>query len=168
MAEITVTSGDLANGRPTPSADPLTRAVRRAFPGAWFVTAGPQSLTVIDRDGTREHPLPDEVQAIMATWREWPDRVRPFRFTLPEAVARPALSRTPLPPPAPPRPVTVLATPRPEPAAPRGRCGQAMGWRGEKRCGRPAGHTPGLHLSEEACERRARANAARTAVRSAS
>jgi hypothetical protein len=71
MPEITVTSGDLANSRPVPSANPLARAVRRAFPSAWWVTAGLGCVQVCDRDGGRE----------------WPDRTQPFRFTLPDGPA---------------------------------------------------------------------------------
>jgi hypothetical protein len=87
MPEITVTSGDLANSRPVPSANPLARAVRRAFPSAWWVTAGLGCVQVCDRDGGREYQLPDEVQAAMAAWRKWPDRTQPFRFTLPDGPA---------------------------------------------------------------------------------
>lgn len=84
MPEITVTSWDLANGRPTPSANPLARAVRRAFPGARWVTAGLGCVQVCDRDGQHEHQVPDKVSAALASWCEWPDRAKPFRFTLPD------------------------------------------------------------------------------------
>jgi len=168
VPEITVTGADLAMGGPWPSGNPVARAVRRALPDAWWVTAALRSATVIGRDGTREYRLPDEAAAALARWYDRPREAQPFLFAVTGAdlIVRPAKPPALLAPPSPLRPVTVLAITvlagRRRPPAMRGgpRCGQSMGWRGEKRYGRPAGHPGTVHLSEEACERQAQQQAA--------
>lgn len=76
-------NGEDVNGAvATPSANAIARAVRRAFPDAWWVVASRGWLEITGKDGTRAWRLKGEsILSLAAALRG--DRIRTFSFILP-------------------------------------------------------------------------------------
>jgi hypothetical protein len=79
---IRVTGEDINGAVATPSQNPVARAARRAFPGAWWVRASSGVLVVTDRHAERQWTLDFEPAAFLAACLDG-GRAGAFSFIIP-------------------------------------------------------------------------------------